>query len=158
MKKAVCAAAAAVLLIFSMSQSLNSARLYYTQYVTYEEDVRLAVKITDRIDQLGLGETPKEPVVFVGGRTPQRNGVCLSDTDLELIGRSFFQISYSAKHGSWVMNHFLDTLGYSYVFPTDEQVAAAEEKAQDMPVWPDEGSVALAGDVIIVKLSETASD
>ena len=145
-------AAVTVVFFFSMYQSLLSARLYYTQYVQYEEDVRLAVKITDRIDQLDCGEEPEESVVFVGSRMPQRNEVCIADEELELIGKSFFEMSFSTNHGTWVMNHFLDTLGYSYEMPEAEDIAVAEEAAQNMPSWPDSGSVAMKNGVIIVKL------
>lgn len=50
------------------------------------------------------------------------------------------------------MNHFLDTLGYSYEMPEAEDIAVAEEAAQNMPSWPDSGSVAMKNGVIIVKL------
>lgn len=150
-----CSTAAIVAIVcFTMHQSLFAAKLYYTQYVQYEEDVRLAVKITDRIDQLNLGEYPQEPVVFVGRRIPQKNAAVFEDQDLELIGRSFFEVCFSSEHGTWVLNHFLDTLGYSYVMPDKEQIAVADKEAADMPVWPDVGSVAVKDGVIIVKLGQ----
>ena len=83
---------------------------------------------------------------------PQRNEVCIADEELELIGKSFFEMSFSTNHGTWVMNHFLDTLGYSYEMPEAEDIAVAEEAAQNMPSWPDSGSVAMKNGVIIVKL------
>lgn len=138
----------------SFSQSMASARLYYTQYVQYEEDVRLAVKISDRIDQLDLGEIPKEPVVFVGRRVPQLNRTCYSSDQLEIIGHSFFELSYGTQHGTWVMNLFLTTIGYTYNMPSPEQTLQAEKDAEDMPVWPAKGSVAEKNGVIIVRLSE----
>lgn len=144
--------------IASFTQSAASARLYYTQYVQYEEDVRRAVKITDRIDQLGLGEIPREPVVFVGYRMPQLNRACYPSEQLELIGRSFFELSYGTKHGTWVMNLFLNTIGYTYNMPSPEQSEQAEKDAEDMPVWPAQGSVAEKNGVIIVKLSEAYLD
>lgn len=146
----------AVILVgcFVMNQSLLSSRLFYTQYVQYEEDVRLAVKITDRIDQLNLGESPEEPVVFVGRREPQKNAVALKGEELELIGRSFFEVSFYTGHGTRVMHHFLETLGYSYNLPTDEQTKTAQELAADMPCWPDTGSVAVKDGVIVIKLSD----
>lgn len=146
------AALSLVLCVLALYQSLSSARLYYTQYAQYEEDVRLAVKITDRIDKLGLGEIPDEPVVFIGSRDPQKNPSCYDDDDLELIGKSFFGVSYYAGHGTYVMLHFLDTLGYSYNIPSVEQIVAAQELQETMPTWPYEGSVAEKDGIIIVKL------
>ena len=43
-------------------------------------------------------------------------------------------------------------LGYNYLQPSEEQQYRAEEIAQDMPVWPYAGSVALVEDIIIVNL------
>ena len=137
---------------FSMHQSILSAKLYYTQYVQYEEDVRTAIKISTRIDALDLGEIPVQPVVFVGKRTPQMNAVCFENSELSLIGRSFFEVSFSTTHGTWVMSHFMDSIGYSYNSPTQEQIMLADEIARDMPVWPYSGCVIEKDGIIIVKL------
>lgn len=142
----------AAIMVATMNQSLLSARLYYTQYVQYEEDVQLAEKITDRIEQLGFGEIPEEPVVFIGSRTPQKNPSCFQSDQLELIGRSFFEVSYGTNHGTWVMRNFLKSLGYPYVLPNLEQEQLAEKTAADMPSWPDKGSVIEKDGVIVVKL------
>ncbi|HEY9575960.1 MAG TPA: glucosyltransferase domain-containing protein [Lachnospiraceae bacterium] len=138
----------------SFKQSFMSTRLYYTNYVQYQEDVRLAVKISDRIDQLDLGELPKEPVVFVGRRLPQANVSAIPSDDLELIGKSFWELSFGTSHGTWVMNHFLDAVGYSYVYPTKEEVEKAEIIAKQMPLWPNTGSVVARDGIIVVRLSE----
>lgn len=136
----------------TMNQSLLTARLYYTQYMQYEEDVQLAGKITDRIEQLGLGEVPEEPVIFVGSRTPQKNPSCIESDQLELIGKSFFEVSFGTNHGTWVMHNFLVTQGHPYVLPTSEQVQLADSVAEDMPSWPDKGCVIEKDGVIVVKL------
>ena len=134
-------------------QSVESARLLYTEYVQNVEDMRVAIKISDRIDQLDLGENPEEPVVFVGHREANLNDSCVKKQDFELIGYSFFEISFSTNHGTWVMNHYMNTLGYKYNLPTQEQMTEAEEYAKNMPVFPDNGSVVKYKDMIIVKLS-----
>ena len=58
--------------LLCLHQSMDSARLYYTQYVQYEEDVRVAEKISTQIEQLNLEKSPVKPVVFVGGRAPKK--------------------------------------------------------------------------------------
>lgn len=135
-----------------MQQSLLSARLNYTQYVQYEEDLRVANKISDRIEQLNLGEIPEEPVVFVGARIPQKNPSCIDGNQLELIGRSFFEVSFGTEHGTWVMHNFLVTQGYPYRLPKSKAIQIADEAAKSMPSWPDVGSVDVKDGVIIVKL------
>lgn len=138
--------------LLCLHQSMDSARLYYTQYVQYEEDVRVAEKISTQIEQLNLGEIPSEPVVFVGGRAPKKNQSCYQGSELELIGRSFFEVSYGTVHGSWVMNHFMETLGYPYMMPGEEDCKKAEQIAENMPSWPNEGSIIEQDGIIIVKL------
>ena len=138
--------------VICLHQSMDSARLYYTQYVQYEEDVRVAEKISNQIEQLGLGENPVEPVVFVGWRVPQKNSMCYESNDLELIGRSFFEVCFSTMHGSTVINHFMDTLGYSYIMPSQEQCDKDQNIAQTMENWPNDGSVIEKEGIIIVKL------
>ena len=135
-----------------MYQSMLSARLYYTQYVQYEEDVQIASDISARIGALGKGEIPDCPVVFIGSRAPRQNLSCIKSEELELIGRSFFEVSFGTSHGTWVMQHFLATQGHSYMQPTAEQMKQAEKAAVSMPLWPETGSVAEKDGVIIVNL------
>lgn len=139
-------------LILCLQQCVWDARIYYTEYVVYQEDVRLAEKISDRIDQLNLGENPEEPVVFIGRRIPMLNKSAYPH--ISTSGYSFFELSFSTAHGTWVMRNFMSTLGYSYIYPSDEQMQLAESYAGYMPSWPDTGSVAEYQGVIIVKLSE----
>ncbi len=107
-----------ILVIFvTMNQSILTSRLYYTQYVQYKEDVRVAEKISDQIELLNLGEIPKEPIVFVGAREARKNPSCIPGNQLELIGKSFFEVSFGTEHGTWVMRNFMATLGYSYALP-----------------------------------------
>ncbi len=139
-------------LILCLEQCIWDARIYYTEYVVYEEDVRLAVKISDRIERLGLGESPNEPVVFIGSREPTLNKSAYAH--ISMSGYSFFEISFSTAHGTWVMKNFMATLGYNYLYPSGEQVAQAEEYAKSMECWPNSNSVAVHNGIIIVKLSE----
>ena len=69
-------------------------------------------------------------------------------------GYSFFEISFSTAHGTWVMRNFMMTLGYNYKYPSDEQFIAAEEYAKTMESWPNTNSVAVHDGMIIVKLSD----
>lgn len=138
-------------LVLIFGQANTTANMFYTEYVQYEEDVRLAVKISDRIEQLNLGEAPEKPVVFVGARMPKLNLSAYGQ--YEMPGHSFFEWSFGTIHGTFVMKNFMGTLGYIYQSPSGDQAARAEKEAGTMPVWPDTGSVALENDIIIVRLS-----
>lgn len=144
-----------VLLMFcvGMHQGQQSSRIYYTEYVKYQEDIMLATKISNRIEELNFGETPEEPVVFVGYRNANRNNSSYSVADQELIGKSYFEVSFSTQHGTFVIENYLRTLGIVYNGPTEEQVEIANAEAQNMPAWPDVNSVKEYDGIIIVKLS-----
>lgn len=141
----------ALLIIAGVNQVEKAGNMFYMEYVQYTEDVRLATKISDRIDRLGQGENPQLPVVFIGSRQPYLNKSAMQPQ--ELLGYSFYQISFDTKQGSWVMNNFMNTLGYSYLIPSVQDCEKAEKIATDMPVWPNEGAVLEQDGIIIVKLS-----
>ena len=172
----LCALPAAFLilcLIGSWSQASVLERLYYTNTVRYEEDVRLASAIETRLEAVlaanpeQLTMTRKEAlpensenassaapaVVFIGSKHPALNNSCLQG---EIIGSSFFEWDtnvapvnyYSTKR---ILN-FMHTLGYSYEQPSTSQVEAATAYSADMPVYPADGSIICCQDFIIVRL------
>ena len=55
---------------------------------------------------------------------------CFSATpdELELTGYSFFELSFGTAHGTWVMQHYLETLGIHYVYPDQDQMIEAEHR------------------------------
>ncbi len=153
-KKVVCFMLCIGIMATALHQGEVVARLYYTEYVKYQQDIAVATKISDRIEQLNLGEIPKEPVVFIGNRTQQFTMTTFKNEDLQLLGRSFFSVSFSAEHGTYVIRNFLKTLGYNYVQPTSAQILRAQKKAEDMGSWPNSDSVQMIDGIIIVKLSD----
>lgn len=142
----------AIIFVFiaCMLQGQATSRLYYTEYVKGREEERLATKISDRIDL--LDPNGELPVVFIGSTNLNRNKACYDKSQFELTGYSFFEISFSTQHGTFVMNHYFDTLGIKYVMPSQEQIVLAESKARDMKPWPDVDSIQKIDDIIIVKL------
>ena len=70
-----------------------------------------------------------------------------------IIGKSYFEVSFSTQHGTFVIENYLRTLGIVYNGPTEEQVEIANAEAQNMPAWPDVNSVKEYDGIIIVKLS-----
>lgn len=139
------------LLSFGVNQVQTASNMFYMEYVQYSEDVRLAIKISDRIERLGYGESPKLPVVFVGNRQPHLNKSTMQP--MELLGYSFYQVSFNTEHASWVMNNFMDTIGFSYEMPTEKECAIADKYKDELEVWPNEGCIQEKAGVIIVKLS-----
>lgn len=148
---ALCKLSVLLTVILLFRQITIVADMFYSEYVQYEEDVRLAVKISDRIDQLNLGESPQEPVVFIGSRMPKLNPS--ASGDYENPGNSFYEWSFTNTYGSFIMRNFMTTLGYHYASPGEEQVRLAEEYSRNMPVWPDTGSICCENGIIIIRLS-----
>lgn len=141
-----------IIFILGMQQSMEVSRMFYSEYVQYEEDVRLALKISDRIDQLDLGESPAEPLIIIGSRAPRLNRS--SYRLYENPGHSFFEWSFSTQYGTFIMNNFMSTIGYTYLSPTQEQIEYAETYSKSMDLWPNKSSVQNINGMIIVKLSD----
>lgn len=135
------------LLLVALYQGQAMARIFYGEYMKYQMDVALASKISMRIDMLDLGEMPNKPVVYIGNHRPNyREEVVLRK---ECIGYSFFEWETAPR-----MELFMDTLGYIYKRPTQEQRELGKVYAKDMPVWPHNGAVAVKEDMIIVNFPD----
>lgn len=136
----------------ALNQGYTVSSLLYSDYMKYEAEVRLATKISNRIAELNLGETPAYPVVFVGSYHP-------TSTPLELhtdvIGASFFEwdSSYALGGSTGRIQGFMNSIGIMYLSPSIEDAAKAKEIASTMDTWPNTGSVKFEDGVIVVKLS-----
>lgn len=142
-----------LIIAIGWNQALITSRIFYTENIVFTQDVLTAQEIKSRIDELGLGEHPNEPLVFVGNHVAKCNPDCYSADQLGLTGRSMLEIGFSTEHGTGVKKQFMvDVLGVYYNSATSEQIEQSEELAESMPHWPDPGSVAEKDGIIIVKL------
>ena len=132
-----------LIIAIGWNQALITSRIFYTENIVFTQDVLTAQEIKSRIDELGLGEHPNEPLVFVGNHVAKCNPDCYSADQLGLTGRSMLEIGFSTEHGTGVKKQFMvDVLGVYYNSATSEQIEQSEELAESMPHWPDPGSVA----------------
>ena len=138
-----------LVVVASFFQANAISQLFYSDYLRYEEDVKLANQIGFSIINLDLGEIPQFPVVYVGKHEQQqRKGIIKQ----EVIGYSFFEWD----NGNQLrIGDFMQSLGYMYLPPTEEQRDRANQIAATMPTWPRTGSVALKDNIIIVNLSKS---
>lgn len=142
-----------LIIAIGWNQALITSRIFYTENIVFTQDVLTAQEIKSRIDELGLGEHPNEPLVFVGNHVAKCNPDCYSADQLGLTGRSMLEIGFSTEHGTGVKKQFMvDVLGVYYNSATSEQIEQSEELAESMPHWPDPGSVAEKDGIIIVNL------
>ena len=157
-KKTLTTIIACVLLaIIGLSQSFTVNRLYYTEYMTYNQDYYIAQDVARRIEVLQANHKNPLKVIFVGNHIADYNPSEFKSNQLELIGRSMFEIGFSTLHGTWVKTGFIrSTTGFKMKNPVLESVYInAEKAAQNLPSWPsDKCTTVLDNKYIVVKFSE----
>ncbi|NEW62032.1 hypothetical protein GMA11_01360 [Granulicatella sp. zg-ZJ] len=138
--------------LVAINQANTSARIYYTEYVKYQEDVMLATKLSNRLEEKFGKDAYTKPVVFVGYRSASLNESTYPESALELTGRSFFSVSFSTLHGTFVMENYLRTIGINFKSPSQKQIDIAEKISQNMTSWPSDESIIEYNGIIIIKL------
>ena len=140
-----------VAVFFAFNQGYVVSSLLYTDYMKYQSELRLANKISERIDSLNLGEIPQYPVVFIGSYHPLNT---TNEMRADVIGASFFEWDSGTEFGSnYRILGFMKSIGLPYVSPTLDQIKTARELSETMDAWPNTNSVQFINDLIIVKLS-----
>lgn len=133
-------------------QAQTSLRLYYTDACRYEQDVALGRELIPEIVKYQGGLD--RPLVVVGRREFAPNNACLAG---EVIGRSFFDYDTLVEPMYYWSSRriigFLHTLGFDCRHASLEGTAAAVEYSAEMPSWPEEGSVQVYENMVVVKLS-----
>lgn len=157
-KKTLTTIIACILLaIIGLSQSFTVNRLYYTEYMTYNQDYYIAQDVVRRIEEIQANHENPLKVVFVGNHTANYNPSEFKPNQLELIGRSMFEIGFSTTHGTWVKSGFIrSTTGFKMETPVLESAYInAEEAARNLPSWPSDRCITvLDNKYIVVKFSE----
>ena len=126
-------------------------QLFYTGYIVYQEDVQLINKISYDIDKKVGQNNPSMPVMYVGKVDARIPNSCVKG---EVLGASEFDWYPEEILGVTSRVYCLaKSIGYNYLLPTNEQAIKAKESSENMPVWPQEGSVDVRDGVVIVKLS-----
>lgn len=145
-----------LVLMVAYRQTYTTANLFNTADVVYKNDVKIADKIVDRIEQKEWYDENKDyTLIFVGTYEQPSMEIYLKG---EIIGRSFFEFGKEDYCGiSGRANLFLDILGYHFEMPTSEEFDRAKQYVQDNNIssWPNDKSIALMEeDNIVVRLSE----
>lgn len=157
-KKTLTTIIACVLLaIIGLSQSFTVNRLYYTEYMTYNQDYYIAQDVARRIEAIQANHKNPLKVVFVGNHIADYNPSEFKSDQLELIGRSMFEIGFSTTHGTWVKTGFIrSATGFKMETPVLASAYTNAEKAvQNLPSWPsNKCTTVLDNKYIVVKFSE----
>lgn len=135
------------------TQMYMTQTLYYTDKMRNESDIQTAYEIIHDLGENGVKE--KNVLAIVGHRDAKLNPVCITG---ETVGISLFTTNYAAApyyfHSSSIILRLFKCLGYSYNLATPEQIQEARVEAQNMPVWPETGSIKVHNGYVIVKISE----
>lgn len=135
-----------ILIILWQTRDLN--QWFYSEYMRYEKDLKEAYQIADEI----VKEVTdlQKPVVFVGMPNPgswragqkgaQSNGLSVIWWGQKAFGDNSYELI-----------KFINSLGYNFRKPTDEQYQKGQEISKDMNNFPKDGYVKEFDDIIVVK-------
>ena len=153
-KKKAAVIAACLTLLIAFHQIQITSQLLYSDYVRYNDDVRLSYEL----DRLIMQVQPVDrflPVVIVGS---YHTGSYFHNNFLqsELLGTSLYEktINNNPLLTTRQVLALMTTLGINYPFPNMAQIEFAYREAASMPVYPYSGCVKRARDFIVVKLPE----
>ena len=151
-KKPAAFLTAAVLVVCGVNQGTTSSRAVLTAQMTYEADRMTAMQIAEGLRRLGVSEAGTR-IAMLGQYHPSLP-ISVS-IRRESVGYSIFEWDFQGPAG---VSHrgagFMRVHGLPYEAATEEEFITAKEYGASMPCWPSAGSMALMGDVVIVKFSE----
>lgn len=132
-------------------QSNVTANLLFSEHVKYEEDVTFANRINVQLDSMGVGNRNQYSLILLGKHESEAVTTIVGET----LGHSFFAWDMGTSQGTSIRAiGFMKTLGYPFNIPTSEQLTYAQSIENELTVWPDNNSIRIDEDVIIIKLSE----
>lgn len=152
-KKMIKAVIIASCFVTFLSNTQIVMRMQYTDDIRFQEDMRLAEQIQERIHDVTNGDN--KPIAFVGSKQSLLNASCVHG---ELIGKSIFAFDYEVEPhylcSSVRIVNILNTMGFDFKNVSQEEMFEARQKAVNLPCWPNKNSICDDGNFVIVKLSE----
>ncbi|MDR1256452.1 MAG: hypothetical protein LBJ86_01740, partial [Spirochaetaceae bacterium] len=151
-KKFFAAIVFAASVVIALFQAQIGSQMYYSDYMRYQEDMRLAADFTRMLAPFeDAGNTI--PVAFVG-KIRAANKFKRNYIEGEIVGRSFWGLQ-----GAWTSSpidglSFMRTIGINYPFPNQAQLDEALKAWPYMPSYPAEGCIVRLPEVIVFKLSD----
>lgn len=147
---------AALCVFLAARQGRDVIQLFQTTWEVYRNDVLTANRMYHDICNITDGKDISDRiVVFIGGRNAGVKGPALYG---ELAGKSMFEAEAHTEVGvSGRVGCLFSILGMDIQVLPDDHVLyrQAIEYMKDAPDWPENGSIRLMDDVIVVRLSES---
>lgn len=145
----------AICVVAVWQEAASTCRLYYSDKVRYEGDMRLAENIGQDIEKFTGEYNFDGTVIFIGKRENVHNNATVTG---DVMGHSLFEWDTQAEplyfHSTRRILGFMHCMGIGYKMPNEEQTRQAAQCAAQMPCYPAEGSIAWCGETLVVKLSE----
>jgi hypothetical protein len=134
-----------------VNNSYQTTRMFYTTYVNWQADRDMANRIIERIYSLDLPKSDQIQVAFIGKYDHPGNELFFKTNDI--FGTSFFY--WDNGHPDRI-NALFKTAGINNLRVVSQNVREKiSESVTSMPCWPRKGSVALRGNIVVVKLSDS---
>lgn len=140
-----------VCLICSFKQAVITSRLFYTDFLRFEDDKNLVYSISQKMGELGFLSGERKYVVFIGEHRARLNN---SAEYGQIIGMSRFNTGAPPTGVTPNAISIFRVFGYDFWPPGDEQYEKAIEWSKEMTCWPEDGSICCRDGIIVVKLSE----
>ncbi len=138
--------------ILFCSQIDVSNRYEQTVHFVAEADKNLAERIYARAETVAAGKGESFTMAFTGTYRPPHPDSYFGQWDAA--GISFFEIDSTKAHGSARIVCMMKSIGLEVEETPEDRYGYACQRAEDMPVWPAEGSVVYEDGMVIVKMSE----
>ncbi|CAD5900162.1 conserved membrane hypothetical protein [Carnobacterium maltaromaticum] len=140
----------AIAILFLFLQVRTTSNLLFSDQMKFEEDIRVTQRLVNQIDSLQLENQSDYSLLLVGGRYSKN----LSTEPANIMGLSLYVYgSFSPLAVSKNVINFMNTLGYTFQDPTQEQYDQIINQTDAMNIFPDGGSIKVIDKLIIVKLS-----
>jgi hypothetical protein len=140
-------------LLMAGYQAQITAQLFYSDQMRYNEDVRLAYELNERINELQPAGNRKLPVALIG-RYSASSRFKTNFLEGENMGFSSFGNGFHYQRTRRALA-FMRSLGIDYRDPSSKQLEDALKEAADMPPYPEPGCVKLADGFIVIRLSKS---
>ncbi|MBR6380144.1 MAG: glucosyltransferase domain-containing protein [Lachnospiraceae bacterium] len=140
--------AALILSIFLYIKFANTVYLSYE--IRYEQMYAFFQTLETRIQSVP-GYDATLPLIFVGTYTGDESLWEFADQD-DTTGH--YRISYVVNYGDMRANIFRIFFGYRYPETLPDETLLAGEAFRSMPVYPNDGSIRIINDTIVVKFSD----
>ena len=132
-----------VLIVLILQQSRMLNQLFFNDYKRYQRDLNIAFNL---INELEKNYDIKKPLVIAGKPRQSWSG----GYGAQVNSLSVLWWGQKAFHNGEEFIKFLNSLGYYFKVPTDEQYQKGKNKAKNMENYPREGSIVELEDCIVI--------